>query len=494
MNFHMIRESDSVAAFLSRGETYGLPGVTVSRIETHCSKIYLVGNCAYKRKRPVNFSSVDYRTLAQRAAACRAEVELNRRTAPELYLGNHAIRRRRDGALCLDGDGTDVDWLVAMRRFDQSDLFDRLADAKSLTPAIMRVLADEIIDFHRRAEITPRSGGASGLRQAVEQNHQDLLSMTAILDPTGIDRLRDKSVAALEAVADLLDRRRDEGKVRRVHGDLRLANICLLDGRPTMFDAIEFSDNLSCIDVLYDVASLLTDLHHRGAALLANIVFNRYLDGVADADNLSVLPLMLSIRAATRAYGLAGSAQRRSDPAEAAVLVTNANSMFELARALLQKSRPKLAALGGFGGSRKTSIIQQIATDMTPVPGARILRSEIVRHSVAGIPLNQRLPAEAYRSEISDRAYEAIRIEAETVLKDGHSVVVDASFFYPHHRRIFQKLAETAGVSFAGIWLGEVGEMLPTSGPGVAREWPSIALDDAGIAVSEARKLIGLSG
>jgi uncharacterized protein len=153
---------DPVAVFLSRGNTYGFPGVAVLRVETHCSEVYLVGNQAYKRKCPIAFSSVDYRTLSQRAAACRAELELNRRTAPELYLGNHTIRGSADGGLSLDGDGEVVDWLVAIRRFDQSDLFDRLAEAGLLTAATMGALADEVAGFHRQAEITPWSGGAAG--------------------------------------------------------------------------------------------------------------------------------------------------------------------------------------------------------------------------------------------------------------------------------------------------------------------------------------------
>jgi uncharacterized protein len=485
---------DPVADFLLRGETYGLPGVAVSRIETHCSEIYLVGNQAYKRKRPVAFSSVDYRTLEQREAACHAELALNRRTAPELYLGNRTVRRQTNGALRLDGDGTVVDWLVAMRRFDQTDLFDRMSESGKLTAAAIRALADEIAGFHRRAETTSKFGGASGLRQAIQQNHQDLLSTTGFLDATMVGQLRDQAVAALAPIADLLDRRRDEGKVRRVHGDLRLANICLLDGRPTMFDGIEFSDALSCIDMLYDVASVLTDLHHRGAALFANILFNRYLDAVGDADNLLLLPLMLSIRATTRAYSLAGSAQRRSNLPEAATVMASAKSMFELARALLQKSPPRFVAFGGFGGSRKTSIVEQVATEMRPIPGARILRSDIVRHSVAGIPLDQRLSAHAYRPEIADRAYDALRAEAEAVLRGGHSVVIDASFFYPHHRRMFRVLAEAAGVPFVGIWLGETGEMLPTADEPVANDWPAVALDNPENAASAVRKLTGLFG
>ena len=185
----MSESGDVLERFLSRGQSYGLPDVAVSRIETHCSEVFLVGNQAYKLKRPIAFSSLDYRTLAQREAACRAELALNRRTAPELYLGLHAIRRRADGTLRLDGEGTIVDWVVAMRRFDQADLFDRLAETGKLTSLLARALAEEIARCHGEAERTPRYGGASGLRDAIEQNHADLLTVSAILGQDKIDRL-----------------------------------------------------------------------------------------------------------------------------------------------------------------------------------------------------------------------------------------------------------------------------------------------------------------
>lgn len=287
--------------------------------------------------------------------------------------------------------------------------------------------------------------------------------------------------------------RRDRGKVRRIHGDLRLANVCLLDGRPTLFDAIEFSDALTCIDMLYDIASLLADLHHRGSGLLANIFFNRYFDIIADADNLSVLPLMLSIRAATWAYGLAGSAARHRDAAESAAFASSARSMLELASALLSKSVPRLVAVGGFGGSRKSAVVEQIAADLRPVPGARILRSDLARHAVTGIALDDRLSADAYRPEIADRTYETIRDQAGAVLQAGHSVVVDASFFYPRHRHIFRALADATHVPFVGIWLGRAPDMLPAPVHRDVRDWPAVAAEDPSDAIAAVRKLLGFA-
>ena len=480
---------EMLGEFLSRGESYGLPGVAVSRISTHCSEVFLVGNQAYKLKQPIAFSSLDYRTLDRREMACRAELELNRRTAPELYLGVHAVRRRGDGTLRLDGEGELIDWLVAMRRFDQRDLFDHLAAAGRLTPALMALLATEIVHLHVGAEITPHYGGAAYLRHAVERNHHDLLTVSALLGSDKIDRLRADTLDRIAALHGRLDKRRAENRVRRVHGDLRLANICLLDGRPTLFDAVEFNETLSCIDLLYDLAFLLIDLHHGGQDLLANVVFNQYLDAMPGEDDLGLLPLMMSIRAATRAYALAGSSQRRTDRSEIARFAASAKSMLERASALLRKTRPQLVAIGGFGGSRKNDIIARIAAEMPPAPGARIIRSGAARRRVTGIAAADRLKPTAYGADINDSVYDNLFRQAEVVLAAGHSAIIDASFFYPHHRRAIQALADRAGLPLAGLWLGSATDMLQAVGE-TGNEWPAIGLDEPTLALAAARRSV----
>ncbi len=152
----------------------------------------------------------------------------------------------------------------------------------------------------------------------IADNNRELARVAAALDGAAVGTLSSRTRAALDAMAALLDRRRPEGKVRRCHGDLRLANICLYSGAPTLFDCIEFSDEIGCIDVLYDLAFLLMDLQLRGRGDLGNVVFNAYLDLAPETDGLRALPLFLALRAATRSYALAGSAGRRADPGEAA--------------------------------------------------------------------------------------------------------------------------------------------------------------------------------
>ena len=129
---HVVADQSEIAAFLSTPATYGAGIHEVERIDTHGAMVFLAGQRAYKLKRAVRFPYMDFSTLALRRAACEREVELNRRTAPDLYLGVVPVKRAGDGRLSLGGAGKAVDWLVLMRRFDQDGLFDRLAQALSL--------------------------------------------------------------------------------------------------------------------------------------------------------------------------------------------------------------------------------------------------------------------------------------------------------------------------------------------------------------------------
>lgn len=449
----MTAGQEEVVAFLSNGATYGLPGVQVERIETHCSIVFLIGDRAYKLKRPIAFSSLDYTTVDRRGAACRAELELNHRTAPELYLGLHAVRRRAGGELAFDGEGKTLDWVVVMRRFDQADLLDHLADVKRLTPELIGALAGEIARFHDTAERTEDFGGADGFRAAIERAFADQRTVEAVLGHDAVEAWHLASLDALGRVAALLDRRRDEGKVRRCHGDLRLANICLVDGRPTLFDAIEFCDQVSCTDVLLDLAFLLMDLHQRRLDLLANILFNRYLDDTGDADGLAALPLMLSLRAATRAYSLAGAAQRHTG-SEATQRAAAARSHLALAQSLLSEAQPRLIALGGVGGSSKIAAAHGLAAGFRPVPGARVLRDDAVRRQLLDLPPSARLPAAAYGSETTERVYAGLAAAAKQTVRAGYTAIVDASFVHPAERQALAAAAADAAVPFIGLWLG----------------------------------------
>ncbi|HLJ64370.1 MAG TPA: AAA family ATPase [Stellaceae bacterium] len=417
----------------------------VERIDTHSAIIFLTRDRAYKLKRRIRFSYLDYSTLALRQRACEREVELNRRTAPTLYLGAEPIRR--------GGNGPILDWVVVMRRFDQSLLFDRLAAEAKLTPALLRDLADRIVEFHAAALRHDDFGDLASWHAILADNERNLRLASPPLASREIDDLVAASKAALARHADRLTRRRAAGRVRRCHGDLHLRNICLLEGRPTLFDCIEFSDRIAIIDVLYDIAFLFMDLTMRRMADANALLFNRLLDRTGDSDGLPALPFFMSVRAAIRAHVAMAAARQQPDQDAAQCQTSEARGYFALARQLLRPSRPRLLAVGGLSGSGKSTLAAALASDFAPPPGARVIRSDATRKRLLGLMPEARLPGEAYAASVSGKIYQAMREEARTALAAGYTVILDATFLDAGERSAVAAVARSAKIPFTGLWL-----------------------------------------
>lgn len=454
---HVVADQGEVAAFLARPETHGVE--TVERIDTHGAMVFLAGDKAYKVKRAVAYPYMDFSTLERRRKACVKEVAINRRTAPRVYLGVCAVRRSPEGVLVLGGEGAVVEWVVVMRRFDQEGLFDRLAQNGRLTPDLLRALADEIVCFHGRAE---RVKGETGdLGWVIEENTGEFAERPDLFAPDRARALTAASRKAFEEVGDLLDDRWARGLVRRCHGDLHLRNICLIEGQPTLFDAVEFNDQIATVDVFYDLAFLLMDLDHRGLRPAANLVLNRYLQAAMDdLEVLAALPLFLSLRAAVRAKVSASAAQSQDDAAARARLEAEARDYFAAAERYLAPPRPRLLAVGGFSGSGKSSLARALAPDIGAPPGALVLRSDVLRKQLYGVDELTPLPAAAYRPRESRRVYRSLLEHAATALQAGQAVVLDAVYDRPESRAAAEALAHKLGVPFTGIWLDAPREVL----------------------------------
>jgi aminoglycoside phosphotransferase family enzyme/predicted kinase len=445
-----------VVSFLSDSATYGMPGLRVERIETHISMIFLVGDRAFKLKRAIRFSYLDYSTAALRGAFCKKELDLNLRTAASLYVRVRAITQQVGGNLAFDGDGTVIEWVVEMRRFAQTDLFDQLVQSKVLNFRLMRDLTDAIAEFHAGAEIAPHHGGRAGIQETIDGNNINLVQSSPPLDGKQVQELYTASVAKLAVLGGLLDSRRERGRVRRCHGDLHLRNICLFQGRPTLFDCIEFNDALSCIDVLYDLAFLLMDLVRQDLNDLAGVVFNRYLDLTADIDGLLALPLFMSVRAAVRAHVAAAFGRQSPSPQALA----EASSYLSLATALLRPNPPILIAIGGLSGVGKSTVAQTLAPDFKPPPGARVIRSDVLRKRLFNVAPETKLPPSAYMDATTERVYIALQDEVLASLAAGYATIADATFLREEQRRRIAASAERCGVPFVGLWLEGPSEIL----------------------------------
>lgn len=413
------------------------------KVDTHISTVLLGSDRVFKIKRSVRFPYLDFSTPDLRRRMCEREVELNRRFAPGLYLGARRVTRGADGRLALDGDADFVEAVVEMRRFPDDALFERMARDGRLTRDLIERLARRVAKAHDAAPSDPTRGGAASMGEIIDSMEASF--RTAAPAPLSeIEAHLDNLRHLLDKTATLLDARRATGRIRACHGDLNLRNVCLFEGEPTPFDCIEFSDDISTIDVLYDIAFLLMDLWRVGLSDLGNLALNRYLDARVESEEegLPLFPFFMSLRATIRAHVEASQGH-----------IEVARDYFDLSRALLRPARRGVIAIGGFSGSGKSSVAAALAPLVGPAPGARIFNSDRIRKRMFGAAPTDRLPPAAYCSEASENVYRSMFEAAECVARTGWPVVVDAVFDRAPDRAAVEAAARAAGAPFLGAWL-----------------------------------------
>src|SRR5712692_9400697 len=444
---------EAVFALLADPATHG--GNTVKRIDTHAASVFLAGNRAWKVKRAVRFPFLDYSTLERRKSACAAELEVNRPFAPDIYLRVVPITREPDGRLALDGRGTPVEWAVEMRRFREDATLDRLADAGSIDARLADALGRAAAAAHAGAAAVEPAPWIKALADYIDEHVAAFAETPELFPPADSDALARASRTAYGRIHPLLVERGRRGLIRRIHGDLHLGNIVLIDGRPVLFDAIEFSPLIASGDVLYDLAFLLMDLTERGLGPAANIVLNRYLLEAAraeDLDALKALPFFLSMRAAIRAKV---TAARLAQPAtqDKAAIAASARRYFDWARRFIAPAPPALVAVGGLSGTGKSALARALAPELGPPPGAVVLRSDVERKALFGRREHEKLPDAAYAAMVTARVYATIIDKARRVVAAGHAAIVDAVFAQPGERRVVEQSAAILGVPFHGLFL-----------------------------------------
>jgi hypothetical protein len=451
-----------VIAFLADPASYPARPGRVERFETHGALVFLAGADAWKIKRAVRFPYMDFSTLEKRRAVCAREVEVNRRFAPEIYLESAPITRAPDGRLQLRGCGAVVEWAVHMRRFEQGDLLGQVAKAGPLAPELAKALGDVVYASHRDAEPAVREGAADRMGRLLGSIVRTLVGLRDILDPAAVQSFRERAVDNLHRSRAVLDARAGAGFVRRCHGDLHLNNIVLWRGRPVLFDAIEFDDDLATVDTLYDLAFLLMDLDRSGQRAAANIVLNRYLwrsNAEFDLTGLEALPLFVGLRAGIRAMVTAERAGQEQGRAKA-LDRQKARELLDAANAYLAPAGPQLIAIGGLSGTGKSTLARALAPEAGPLPGAVHLRSDLERKSLYGVDETERLRPDAYGKAAGDKVYAILRQKAHHVLAAGHAAIVDAVFARPEERARIEAVAADLGVPFRGLWLEAPPEML----------------------------------
>jgi aminoglycoside phosphotransferase family enzyme/predicted kinase len=444
---------EPILALLGDPATHG--GRLVRRIDTHAASVFLAGERAFKIKRAVRFPFLDFSTLEQRKAACEAEIEVNRAFAPQIYLRVVPITRAANGALALGGGGEPVEWAVEMRRFDETLTLDHLADQGRIDDALADRLGRIVADAHAKAPPVEPAPWIAAIGSYVAEHDAEFAKAPDLFAAAEVERLGHASQAAFERIRPLLAERGRRGLIRRVHGDLHLGNIVLIEGAPVLFDAIEFSPLIGAGDVLYDLAFLLMDLIERGLPQPANALFNRYLAETRrpeDSDALAALPFYLSMRAAIRAK-VTAERRERAEPAARAAIGESARRYFALARRAIAPPAPVLVATGGRSGTGKSALARALAPHLAPLPGAVVLRSDAERKALFGKDESEKLAPQAYAAEVTAQVYAGIAEKARRAIAAGHAAILDAVFAQPGERQLAEAAAAAIGVAFHGFFL-----------------------------------------
>lgn len=267
-------------------------------IETHFAWVFLTGDRAWKLRKPVRRDSMDYGSLEARRRDSEAEVRLNRRLAPHVYLGTRPLTVESDGWFAIDGDGPVVDWLVEMRRLDRSRMLDvRLARGEVSERDLSRAAA-QLAAFYA-AEPPALTDGvqlAARLRAQVEANRGVLESV----DPGAAGALGDAQLAFVGSRGDWLQARAVGGCVIEAHGDLRPEHI-LLDDPPAVIDCLEFDRNLRVLDRAEELEFLSLECARLGHAAIGERIARDCLDRLGDDVTPAMRSFYRSHRAATRA-------------------------------------------------------------------------------------------------------------------------------------------------------------------------------------------------
>ncbi len=420
-------------------------------IETHISWVVLAGEYAYKFKKPVRFPFLDYSTRALRRAACRTEVALNARWAPDLYLGVSELVASAAGWR-LDVAGTALEPAVRMRRFDRREELDALVARAAVAPEELATLGGELAQWQAAAPaVAPDStlGGPAAALGAAEENLA-MLHASAVAQHPQLAQLVAWVRATHAALEPTHAARRAAGRVRECHGDLHTRNVVRWRGRLTPFDGIDFDAGLRCIDVASDVAFLCMDLERLGRADLCHAFLDAWFAASGDYAAARPLPWFLCYRALVRAkVGALRASQLTAGSPAAASAAGECTDFLGLAVRYATRSPGRLILTHGVSGSGKSWLAARL---VTALPAIR-LRADVERKRLAGLEpaahTGSSPDAGLYSAVATQRTYERLADAAAALVAGGFDTIVDATFLDAAERARFAALAQAAAAPLA---------------------------------------------
>jgi hypothetical protein len=433
----------------------GLAEGGVEVAETHISLVFLLDRDVFKVKKPVDLGFLDFRTLTQRKTACEAEVRLNARLAPEVYLGVVPVRRGRDGHARIGGEGSIVDWAVHMKRLPDEARADLRLARGALSPEDVDAVARALAAFHASAASDARTasfGAPEAIARNLEENFaQTRGSIERFLRPDQAEELVRWQRAFLLGHRSAFEARARAGRVRDGHGDLRLEHVYFLDGRVVILDCIEFNDRFRFADVCADLAFLSMDLAGHGRVDFAERLLATYARESGDFDLYAVVDFYESYRAYVRAKISTFVADDPAvDEAARARAAGAARRYYLLALSADRRSllTPAVIAVGGLIASGKSTVAERVGAEAS----APVVDADRTRKNMLGVASTQKIhdPAwsGAYDPKFTEAVYAEVLRRAAVVLDSGRPVVLDASFRSVEMRRLARDLAASRGVPF----------------------------------------------
>ena len=435
--------SADAVALLSRPGTYPDRPPAVECIETHISWVFLTERHAYKLKKPVAYDFVDFSTLEARRLACEEEVRLNRRLAPDVYLGVVPLRRDFRGRLTLGGKGTPVEWVVAMRRLPHSQTLESLLRRGLCGPDQVERLGRFLAEFYR--QLPPVTVRTEEYRRAIEEhvraNAQELLQPRHGLSPQLVRRLHDQQLRYLALWPAIFDRRVCDGRIVDGHGDLRPEHIYFLP-EPVVIDGIEFDRQLRQLDVVDELSFLAMECDQLGAPQVGQRILQHYVRAAGDQPPDSLVAFYKAYRACVRAKVHALRADQTEAPPHE-VQLERTRRYLELAEKYHPRLGPTwLLVVRGLSGSGKSTVARALAEQLC----MECLQTDAVRREMFE---SQPAPADfdqgCYEPQKRQAVYMRLFEQAGQRLAQGLSVILDGTFLSAASRREAVALADRYG-------------------------------------------------
>lgn len=440
---------------LLRREAYGLASGKVTLRTTHASWVFLTERDVWKLKRPVDLGFLDFRDVESRRRACEEEVRLNRRLAPDVYLGVAPVYQSSHGH-ALVGGGPVVDWAVHMRRLPDAASAASLLEQGTLDARLLGTVAERLAGFLRAARATPDFGALSTLGRNLDENFVQVAPFVGdLLDQQTFDEVQAFQQGQLKGNAGRFETRVAEDRIREGHGDLRLEHVYFLptaDGpaQLVVIDCIEFAERFRCGDAAAELAFLSMELESAGRPDLAAGLIARFAEASDDFGLYGVFDFYLSYRAWVRGKVAAFVAVDPSTPFELrGPKRDEAHHFFGLARSFSGRpvDRPFLIAVGGLIGSGKSALAAVLGRELA-VP---VVSSDRTRKLSAGLPLTTRADPKLYDEHERERTYGEVIRRAGQVIESGRGVIVDATFSARRWRHLAAQAARATNATFVFI-------------------------------------------